>query len=100
MVAQPTKLSEKSEPSLAEAIEKARVDYLSRSAAKRRLPREFADGVMKGFGMAVGGTVVFGIVIYFLGRFLVIPQAQTWLSDLDLRANEFQNSFTLPSSYN
>lgn len=78
MVAQPTK----NEPSLAEAIEKTRVDYLSRSAAKRRLPREFLDGVVKGFGMAVGGTIVFGIVLYFLGRFLVIPEAQEWLNSV------------------
>ncbi len=78
MVAQPTK----NEPSLAEAIEKARVDYVTRSAAKRRLPREFLDGVVKGFGMAVGGTIVFGIVLYFLGRFLVIPDAQEWLNSI------------------
>ncbi len=78
MVAQPTK----NEPSLAEAIEKARVDYMTRNTAKRRLPREFFDGVIKGLGMAIGGTIVFGIVLYFLGRFLVIPEAQEWLNNV------------------
>ena len=85
MVAQPTK----NEPSLAEAIEKARVDYITRSAAKRRLPREFFDGVVKGFGMAVGGTIVFGIIIYFLGRFLVIPEAQEWIDGVTQNAAMF-----------
>lgn len=89
MVAQPTKPFATNEPSLAEAIEKARVDYMTRSAAKRRLPREFADGIVKGFGMAVGGTIVFGIVIYFLGRFLVIPEAQEWINGITQNAAMF-----------
>lgn len=89
MVAQ----SSKSEPSLAEAVEKARVDYLASISAKHRLPREFFDGIVKGLGMAVGGTIVFGIVIYFLGRFLVIPQAQQFLEDISTDASSFQQNF-------
>lgn len=100
MVAQPTKPTTKNEPSLAEAIEKAHADYLASLKPKRRLPREFLDGVVKGFGMAVGGTIVFGIVIYLVGRFLVAPQAQLWLSDIENRANEFQQSFTVPGNFN
>lgn len=83
----------KTEPTLAEAIEQARVEYLESKKAKHRLPREFLDGVVKGLGMAVGGTIVFGIVLYFLGRFLVIPQAAEWLNDIKESAEVFQQNF-------
>lgn len=92
MVAQ----SSKNEPSLAEAIEKSRVDYLESKKAKHRLPREFVDGVVKGLGMAVGGTIVFGIVLYFLGRFLIVPEAQQWLNDIKENAASFQQNFVDP----
>lgn len=83
----------KNEPSLTEAIEKARADYLESTKAKHRLPREFVDGIVKGLGMAVGGTIVFGIVLYFFGRFLVIPQAAEWINDIKESTSSFQQNF-------
>lgn len=78
---------------LALAIEKAHTDYLESLKAKRRLPREFFGGVVRGFGMAIGGTIVFGIAIYLLGRFLVIPQTQEWVKDLQEDVATFQQGF-------
>lgn len=82
------------EPALAVAIEKARVEYLESLKARHRIPRQFVDGVVRGFGIAVGGTIVFGIVIYFLSRFIVIPQAQELLENVQSPSATFQQSFS------
>ena len=74
-------------PTLTEAIEKARVDYLSSLQAKHRLPRQFMNGVVHGFGIAIGSTIVFGLVVYLASRFLIIPEAQQWLESINPEAS-------------
>ncbi len=69
-----------SEQALAETIARAHRDYLESLRAGKRLPRAFLDGIVRGFGMAIGGTIVFGIVIYLLGQ-LIVPSAERWIEE-------------------
>ncbi len=78
---------------LTEAIERARTDYLTSLKTRRRLTRQFMDGVVRGLGFAFGGTIVFGILVYLLGHFFIVPKANTWLNDLQNQAQEFQKGF-------
>lgn len=58
---------------LQEAIEAAHGDYIDSISLKKRLPREFLQGIVRGLGMAIGGTIIFALAAYLLGRFLLIP---------------------------
>ncbi len=59
------------------AIEKAHQDFIRTRRAKYRLPRELVDGIVRGFGIAIGGTIVFSIVIFILTQI----GWKTWLEN-------------------
>lgn len=70
------------------AIERAHQDYMDSIKATKRLPRIFLDGVVRGLGMAIGGTIIFAIAIYLLSQ-LLWPGAQRWI---DERISEVQSA--------
>lgn len=82
------------EQGLKEVITQAHQDYLDSLKASKRLPREFANGVVRGLGMALGGTIIFAIALYLLSQ-LLWPGAEQWI---DERLGDFQAATALLKS--
>lgn len=66
------------------AIENVHQDLVRMRTAKYRLPRELANGVVRGFGIAIGGTIVFSIVIFILSQL----GWKTWLENSGILPEE------------
>ena len=64
-----------------EEISKARKVYVDSIKTSKRLMHRLLDGIVYGLGIAIGGTVVFGIVIYIISL-LNLPGLQNWLVNL------------------
>lgn len=75
---------------LHDAIVAAHEDYLDSISMKKRLPREFLQGVVRGLGMAIGGTIIFAIAAYLLGRFLLIPGVDDVVNSIRTTAPSWQ----------
>jgi lipopolysaccharide/colanic/teichoic acid biosynthesis glycosyltransferase len=69
------------ERELVEEISKTRKVYIDSIKTSKRLMRRLLDGIVSGFGIAIGGTVVFGIAIYVITK-IVLPLLPTWLANL------------------
>ncbi len=76
------------------ALEQLHHDYLDYATTKKRLWREFTSGVIRGLGMALGGTIIFAILAFFLTKFLVVPGARELYNDMLHEAAQFQQGFT------
>lgn len=68
-------------------------DYMDYKDTKKRLMREFTGGIVRGLGMAIGGTIVFGLVAFLLGKFLLIPGAQNFLNEIKNESAQLRQSF-------
>lgn len=75
------------------AIERAHKDFTDSMRTRKRLARNFVDGIVRGFGIAIGSTIVFGIVIYLLGA-LLLPGAEAWVQERIADFNEQTAQFT------
>ncbi len=69
------------ERELVEEISKTRKVYVDSIKTSKRLMHRLLDGIVYGFGIAIGGTVVFGIVI-FIGSRIILPLLPAWLANL------------------
>lgn len=79
------------EQDLKAIITRAHIDYLDSLKASKRLPREFVGGIVRGLGMALGGTIVFAIALYLISQ-LLWPGAEQWI---DERLGDFQTATAL-----
>lgn len=68
-------------------------DYLDLMQPKKRYWREFSGGVVRGLGMAIGGTIIFGVLGYVLGKFLIIPGAADLYDTIKHDAAGIQQNF-------
>lgn len=68
------------ERELVEEISKTRKVYVDSIKTSKRLMHRLLDGIVYGFGIAIGGTVIFGIAIYIVSR-LILPGLQTWIAE-------------------
>ena len=69
------------ERELVEEISKTRKVYVDSIKTSKRLMHRLLDGIVYGFGIAIGGTVVFGIVI-FIGSRIILLLLPAWLANL------------------
>ncbi len=69
------------EQQLVEEISKTRKVYVDSIKTSKRLMHRLLDGIVYGFGIAIGGTVIFGIAIFIASR-IVLPLLPAWLANL------------------
>lgn len=81
----------RSEERLTRAARQLDRDYRDAVSTKKRLWRNFIDGVVRGLGIAIGGTIVFAVVGYFLSRFLLIPGVETWIRTIEEQASTLRD---------
>ena len=55
---------------------------LTRLYYRQSVTRTFFNGVVYGLGSVFGATLVFALIIYFLGKVDLIPIIGTWLSEI------------------
>lgn len=65
-------------------------DYLDTINPKKRIWRNFFDGIIRGLGIAIGGTIVFAIVGYLLSTFLLIPGVEKWINEIKEGSSSIQ----------
>ncbi len=78
------------EQELAEVIKKTREVYVDSMKTSKRLWHRFVDGIASGFGIAIGGTVVFGLALYIATR-IILPILPQWISDNFTSASDVNN---------
>lgn len=76
---------------LRNAISAAHRDYLDSITPKKRLPREFLNGIVHGLGIAIGSTIIFALAAYLFSKLLLIPQIDTVVEEIKQASPQAQH---------